>query len=238
MTPQTCPAYILAGGASSRFGSDKALAIVEGQRQLLRLLERLAKLGHTVHAIADDASRYGVLGISCLTDIAKDCGPMAGLATALEHRSRVAGPGWLLLLSCDQVLWRLHWLEQLGRAVDPSHQAAVFAVGEANSPTNVQPIPGLYHTDLLPVVKSLIRQREYSLRSLLGRIVHATGVTQDNPRDWSFNTTAELEQCMERLTTDNSPSAAVLGRQRNVHSAAGLLPADERREYKPSEYRH
>ena len=38
--------FILAGGRSSRFGSDKARAVVHGQPLLMRLFQQVASLTH------------------------------------------------------------------------------------------------------------------------------------------------------------------------------------------------
>jgi len=111
-----CPAYILAGGQSARFGSDKALVTVEGKPLLLHLHLSLAALGHAVQVIADREDRYAALGLTCLLDAQPQSGPLAGLMTAVRHRRSLLGEGWLLLANCDQVEWFPEWLTLLGSA--------------------------------------------------------------------------------------------------------------------------
>ena len=206
MMPGDCPAYILAGGNSSRFGSDKARAEVQGQPQLQRIHRQLADLGHSVHIVADRASRYEAMGLSCLVDVAAERGPIAGLARALQHRHEADGPGWLLMVSCDQLIWRQAWFDQLGHGIDASVQAAVFATQEASGPPHLQPIPGLYHTDIASVVKLQIQNVELSLQGLLRCISHAPVCTSVNPRDWSFNTMLELQRLIDKLHRDGQTS--------------------------------
>ena len=51
-TISDCPAYVLAGGHSKRFGSSKAREVVEGRTQLERLTETLLSYGHDVTVVA------------------------------------------------------------------------------------------------------------------------------------------------------------------------------------------
>lgn len=72
---------VLAGGRSSRFGSDKALA----------LFERRSLLDHAVDALSDQVDTVIVCGRSlakrlCLPDRPRpDLGPLGGLAAALRY---------------------------------------------------------------------------------------------------------------------------------------------------------
>lgn len=121
-----CPAYILAGGQSARFGSDKALVQVDRKPLLLRLHASLTSLGHAVQVIADREDRYAALGLTCLLDAQPQSGPLAGLMTAVRHRRSRLGEGWLLLANCDQVEWFPEWLTLLGSASATSAWAVTF----------------------------------------------------------------------------------------------------------------
>ena len=72
---------VLAGGRSSRFGSDKAMA----------LLDRRSLLDHAVDALSDQVDTVVVCGRAtakrlCLPDRPRpDLGPLGGLAAALRH---------------------------------------------------------------------------------------------------------------------------------------------------------
>ena len=189
----SCPAYILAGGQSSRFGSDKALELIDGQPQLLRLQAMLQQLGHSVAVVADDGQRYRPLGISSLVDTHPHCGPMAGLARALLHRLETFGPGWLLLISSDQALWTSGWFDHLA-AGSQNPMVVVFAEGRL-----LQPIPGIYHTRFLAELQPALESRRLSLRRLLEATAAATISASPNPRTWSFNTPDELARIREQL---------------------------------------
>lgn len=153
--------FILAGGRSQRFGSDKALAQPR-DRTLLEETHDLARaplLSHGVTAIARRAGQYDSLGIATLGDDTPDLGPMGGLLTALRHLDH--GETWALLLPCD--LWGLQprWLNLLLTTPRCGQRAVAFR-GDL-----WQPLPGLYHRALLPTCEALLDQGRAALWHLL-----------------------------------------------------------------------
>lgn len=215
------PAYILCGGRSRRFGSDKALAQPHGRPQLLSLASQLSQAGHQVHYVADSADRYLDLGVTCLVDPQPDCGPLAGLGRALAHhveargqhalaqnddaQSRIqhehtpgagqgadhAADGWLLLVNCDQAHWDDTWYEALLGRASSPRASAVTYFD-----TLWQPLPGLYHVRLLEEVNQRLHDRRLSLHNLLDALVAREQceriVSARCPSAWSFNTPDEL----------------------------------------------
>lgn len=87
---------VLAGGRSTRFGSDKALALLDGR----------PLIDHAAAAIAPYVSEIVVCGRSdprwtCLADLpAPDMGPLGGMAAALVHARDNAFDG-VLSTGCD-----------------------------------------------------------------------------------------------------------------------------------------
>ncbi|MGP1346118.1 MAG: molybdenum cofactor guanylyltransferase [Phycisphaerales bacterium] len=154
------PAYILAGGRSTRFGSDKARATIAGTPMIVRIASRLQQRGHPVTVIAREPDQYADLGLSTIADLIPDQGPLTGLRTALQHRGTEAGPGWLVMCSCDLIDLDPAWLEQLESAQRTHPRAIAIAWRD----DRWQPFPGLYHTDLTGPVASATRG---SLQQLL-----------------------------------------------------------------------
>lgn len=190
------PAYILSGGRSQRFGSDKARYEWPAGPQLKVLADQLHTAGHAVHIVADRADRYEDLGFDCLVDIRPDCGPLAGLASALAHHRSTLNteaeqlPGWLLLVSCDQRNWQSSWYDSLALQTDREVDAICYY------DTQWQPLPGLYHCRLLDTVLSRIESRQLSLHGLLDSLAEASlqvAVT-DPPSRYSFNTPDDLHK--------------------------------------------
>jgi len=91
---------ILAGGRSSRFGSNKALAPWRGRPLLISVVERLRRLTERIFIIANDPAPYRPLGLPIHPDLYPGGGPLAGLHSALVHARGEA----LFLLACDMPL--------------------------------------------------------------------------------------------------------------------------------------
>lgn len=108
---------MLAGGASSRFGRDKAQAHLGGQPVLARLCAMLGESASTI-AIVGDAQKYGALGVKCIADRWPGEGPLGGIVTALGARAQnlttePPPPVWNLIIGCDMPFLRCEWLTYL-----------------------------------------------------------------------------------------------------------------------------
>lgn len=202
--PAKCPAYILAGGQSERFGSDKARVTVQEQPLVASLHQQLVESGHDVQLVADSKQRYLDLGFVSLEDETGQSGPLAGLAAALEHRVRSCGHGWLLLVACDVVRWNSAWLDRLQSVRRPQNSIVAFSRKRhgAHSP---QPFPAVYHSKLLPAVRSALTRRELAVTKLIESQPWCdAGLSPAT--DWSFNTQDEFQAATGRLS-GNSKTA-------------------------------
>jgi molybdopterin-guanine dinucleotide biosynthesis protein A len=89
---------VLAGGASRRYGSDKALATVGGRPMVLRVRDALVEAGvGEVTVIGGDGPAIERLGCSWLPDRWPGEGPLGGLITGLASTSRP----WAFVCACD-----------------------------------------------------------------------------------------------------------------------------------------
>ncbi len=140
-------ACILAGGRSSRFGTNKARAVVNGRIQILRIADMVRPLATEVIVAADTAEKYADLGLRSLADAMPFLGPAGGLKTALQY----AGLNrWVLLISCDFLEIRPHWIQTLVTAASPAPNRselsqAVGPLAVAYRHSHWEPTPALYH---------------------------------------------------------------------------------------------
>jgi molybdopterin-guanine dinucleotide biosynthesis protein A len=178
-------ACILSGGHSSRFGSDKALARIDGLPLLLRIAAVLRPLTSAVTVVADRADKYADLGLRTIADRHAGLGPLAGLHAALTDAGEEV---WVLLASCDIIDLRPHWLTQLLAARSDNVSAVAWWHGRW------EPLLALYHTRLVPEVERRLTRRQLSLQSLLDAIpVARLSLPHDWPAVFQINTRAELE---------------------------------------------
>jgi molybdopterin-guanine dinucleotide biosynthesis protein A len=125
---------ILCGGHSSRFGSDKARAEVDGVPLISAVARALAPWCSRVLAVADVPGKYADLGLETIADLQPHLGPVGGIGTALGQGDEP----WLLVSPCDLVRPQSAWFADLARAAQPGRRAA--AVHHAG---RWQPLPCL-----------------------------------------------------------------------------------------------
>ena len=91
-------AAILAGGQSSRMGTNKALAQVAGKPIIERVIERVRPLVDELVIVTNTPEVYAWLGLPAFADLIPGKGPLGGLYTAVSStRSQHT-----LAVSCDQ----------------------------------------------------------------------------------------------------------------------------------------
>jgi molybdopterin-guanine dinucleotide biosynthesis protein A len=184
------PVYILAGGKSSRFGSDKARALFRGQPLISSLAAFMKPAAARITVVASKPGEYRDLGLRTIGDITPGNGPLGGLLSALQDNA--ASP-WLLLLSCDLLGLRMHWIERLLA----SRREGVMAVHfHGRYP---EPFPALYHQSLRLVAEAHLDRNQRAMQNLLtAPEVSACSIRQ--PRYWrtlrNVNFPAELESCL------------------------------------------
>jgi molybdenum cofactor guanylyltransferase len=179
------PAYILAGGRSSRFGSDKALALVKGQPLLLHVADMLRPVARETTIVAERAGKYAHLGLPTVADLEPGRGPIGGLATALTHLPHA--DSWLLLCCCDALIIRSSWLHALIAASEVPCDAVAFK-GDF-----WQPMPAIYHRKALSTVLAHLQSGRNSMNHLLNHLqTRALPQPQDWPSHWQANSKADL----------------------------------------------
>lgn len=193
---RSVPAFILAGGESRRFPGDKARATVEGQLQILRLRRQLLESDHQVYFVADRADRYADLGLDCIVDQHPGSGPLGGLITALSHHQVQCGGGWVLLVGCDQLVWRSAWNYGEG---DLDHMANSASSMVWNAEL-FSPVPGYFHTSALVSLRSLWDSGARALKSMLEHGDLRPGLLPEQPEhpsSFAFNSPEQLRALLE-----------------------------------------
>ncbi len=146
-------ACILAGGRSSRFGSDKARARIGDAVQIVRVARAIEPFASEVIIAAETAGKYADLGLKTIADHAPRQGPAGGLRTALEY----AGPDrCVLLVSCDLLEIRPQWLQRLILAAENYFPACSAVDAATPAPravafrhTHWEPLVAMYHGSAL-----------------------------------------------------------------------------------------
>jgi molybdopterin-guanine dinucleotide biosynthesis protein A len=105
--------YVLAGGASSRFGRDKGLVELAGKTALQRACDLVGQAAGSAQVVAL-AQRYPDFRALIVADRWPGEGPLGGIITALRATaSDKNGAAWNLIVSCDMPFLTREWLEYL-----------------------------------------------------------------------------------------------------------------------------
>jgi molybdopterin-guanine dinucleotide biosynthesis protein A len=151
--------FILAGGTSSRFGRDKALARAGSRTLLERARGALGGLGLTPRIVCRDATAYAGEGFAFVVAERPDLGPVEGLRAAL---AACAAP-WALVLAVDMPEVDARLLRILlaarGEVAAGAPRAVCFAAEGRR-----HPLPGVYHASVRDEIE---RRAPRSLQDLL-----------------------------------------------------------------------
>jgi molybdopterin-guanine dinucleotide biosynthesis protein A len=169
------PVYILAGGCSSRFGSDKAWAELDGIPLLRRIADAAASIASSTTIVAAHTGKYDALGLETIADDVPGRGPLSGIATALSHQDAW---GWVLVLACDLAHVQPHWLQTLSQAALKEEASADVVLFDSNP---AQPLLACYHCRMLPQV---IARLDGTTRGTCALLEELRVIRIPPPEDW------------------------------------------------------
>ncbi len=193
--------FVLAGGRSSRMGSDKALLELGGSPLVVRAVRALQSLTEGVTVIGPPAA-YRELNLSVVADDYPDAGPLGGIATALAH----AGKSWSLVLASDMPYLTAAWLEYLiGRALASSGDVVLPESAYTGQPLP-EPLCALYHQRAsAPIRAALDRGVRKVMDGLAGLNIERIPPEDSKPFDTegllfqNLNTREDYEAARTRL---------------------------------------
>jgi molybdopterin-guanine dinucleotide biosynthesis protein A len=151
--------FVLAGGKSSRMGSDKAFLETDGQTLLDRALDALDVVCSCVKIVGDpdkfakyEATKFG----RAVADIFPDCGPLGGIHAALAQSSAELN----LMLAVDMPFVSSELLEFLFKAAGNARDAVVTV---PRTSYGLQPLCAVYRRDFSAVAEQQLRAGNYRI---------------------------------------------------------------------------
>ena len=166
MTLDTPLGAILAGGASRRFGSPKALATVGGRTIGERVRDALREaVGHVV-LVTNEPELYADLGLPSRPDGHPGAGPVAGIETALRWAEEEGRPG-ALVAACDMPFLDPRVLRLF---VDCSRRSSPDAVAVRMDDGRSPPLCAYLSVRCLPAVERVLAGEDRSVRALLASV--------------------------------------------------------------------
>ncbi len=152
-------AFVLAGGASSRMGTDKALLRFQGITLIERTLQLLRSLGLVPRIVGsrDDLHAYAPV----IPDRRVRCGPLSGIEAGLLASAHEAA----LFVPIDIPLLPAVLLQSLvNRSENTQAPATVPRI--LGQP---QPLVAIYRRELLPTISASLAQGDYKVLRVMQR---------------------------------------------------------------------
>jgi molybdopterin-guanine dinucleotide biosynthesis protein A len=149
---------VLAGGRSSRMGTDKSRLRLGGETLLARQLRLLAEAGAQERIVAGGVGGWELEpGIRVVADRKTGLGPLAGLEACLS----VCTHEWLLVLAVDLPGMSAEFLRRLLESVAPGCGVVPWRDGFA------EPLAAVYPRIALAEVTARLARRELALQPLV-----------------------------------------------------------------------
>jgi len=190
-------AFILAGGKSTRMGTDKAFVTLNGRS----LLERMLDVGRSVTAdvrIIGDAQKFSQFAPT-VEDVFQDCGPLGGIHAALR-----ASPSELnLILAVDLPLVSTALLQYL---ITRAQSASGASATVPHAAGGWQPLCAVYRREFADAAESALRAGRYKIDELFD-VVKTQRIEEEELASAGFspeifrnlNTREEVEAATQKL---------------------------------------
>ena len=155
---------VLAGGKSSRMGSDKGLLTIYGKMFVEHVVDAMKPLVDNIIIVSNN-KMYDQFGYERIEDEIINSGPMAGLYSGLKHSESE----YNLVLSCDIPLIKTKVLKKLS---DTDYRN--YDVVQIQSQHKTMPLIAVYKKQCMDKCLELLEQDEKRLRVAVSQLKSKT----------------------------------------------------------------
>lgn len=192
MTTKNITGIVLAGGKSSRMGSDKGITQMNGKKFIEHIIAALLPNINDIIIVANN-NNYANLGYKVVEDIIKNCGPLGGIYTGLINSKTENN----IIVSCDIPFISSDLIKHIIENKGKAEIAVPVYKG------NTEPLCAVYTKRTATEIYNLILNKEYkihnALRHFITKEIHITK-RQEFYNDKllvNINTPEELKQQMK-----------------------------------------
>ena len=177
---------ILAGGKSSRMGTDKGFLMLNGKSFMQHSIDALKPLVSEFIIVSNNTD-YDVFGVNRINDSIENAGPLAGIYSGLKESKT----DYNLVLSCDIPLINSDVLRQLISAID-----ATSEVIQIESNNRKMPLIALYSKSCKTKFERLLNAGERKLQFAVNQCnVKSISINKNEAKfTTNVNTQNELKQ--------------------------------------------
>ncbi len=187
---ETIAAYIVAGGKSSRIGSDKGMLLLNETVFIEHIVKALQEANIQNITIVSSNKAYDFLKCNRIADVYPDKGPVGGIFSALSHSKSEQN----LILSVDIPLISSEVITWLISNIDYKKRITQVKVGDKTSP-----LIAVYNRKAVNVFEEHLQREELKLRMVVEAIPHQT---IEIPEKWisllqNINTKEDYQNLMK-----------------------------------------
>lgn len=148
--------YVLAGGKSSRMGTDKGLLKFNGKPIIQIIVEQLQPAVSNAIIVSKNEA-YKKFGLEVIPDLINDKGPAGGIHAALSHTDSDK----VFVVSCDMPNITTNAIQYI---IEQSfHSQITLPLNDGK----VEPLFGVYAKTCLPLWQQLIEQGKIKLQEMV-----------------------------------------------------------------------
>jgi len=185
-------AIIMAGGGSSRMGTDKSMLPIKGQSIIEAICEQLRGFFDEILISANEVDKFAFLGFEVIPDKVPEQGPLMGIASALEASANELN----FVVACDIPKINLAFVNRmLTEAVESQADIVVPTTGEEK----YEPLFAIYRKTALEAINKALSSGKRKITDVftLCRVRHI----ELDDTDWlvNLNTMADYEEFQKKL---------------------------------------
>ena len=188
--------YVLAGGQSTRMGTDKADVVFEGMTMLERAVATMSEVCDVVSVVG--ARDLVPAEATCIPDVYPRCGPMGGIQAALQD-CRQNSAEFAVFLPVDMPLLPggfLRALTEFWMSAETVRVAVTVADGR------IQPLVSMLHVDISATLVAALTRGDHKLQPALRAAAAALAEQLTIPAELVFLETAPAFGDRVVLTAD------------------------------------
>jgi len=189
---KTITAIVLAGGKSSRMGTDKGLVEFEGHPLVTYVIHQLQKITSRIFIITQHGA-YEQFNLPCYPDIYAEKGPLAGIYTGLHYSQTDKN----LVVGCDMPFLTTDLLTALVNAAGKEDALITEHKGKA------EPLCSVYDKNCSDHFKALIEKDHLKITDALNGLTTRT-ISFDEEPWFKGNEFANMNSLEELIKFQNS----------------------------------
>lgn len=169
---ESISAYILAGGKSSRMGSDKGMLLLNETVFIAHIISALKTAGIESITIVSGNKAYDFLNCNRIEDLYSDKGPVSGIFTALSHSITKQN----IILSVDIPLISPAIIKWLIANIDQEKEITQVKISDKTNP-----LVAIYNKNVVSIFEEYIIKDQLKLQMVVATIPHKT---IEVPQEW------------------------------------------------------